>query len=113
MIPTDNVSLADEPLVEIVTILNKKGLHARAAAKFVRIVNSHNAEVKVTRLKVGQTLFDGEDGSPWVASGGSVLGVLTLGAEQGSQLRLTAGGEDAGKVLAELRALIERKFDEE
>lgn len=101
------------PLVEIVTICNRKGLHARAAAKFVQVVNRHKAQVKVTRLTVTQSLFEEADGEQWAASGGSVLGVLTLGAEQGAQLRLEACGEEAGLVLAELRELIERRFDEE
>jgi phosphotransferase system HPr (HPr) family protein len=48
-----------------------------------------------------------------MASGGSVLGILTLGAEKGAQLRLEATGEDAQKVLDNLRDLIDRKFDEE
>lgn len=103
----------DKPLVEVVTIQNRKGLHARAAAKFVRVVNARNASVKVTRLTVTQTLFEETDGEPWAASGGSVLGVLTLGAEQGAQLRLEATGEEAAQVLAELRELIDRRFDEE
>lgn len=104
---------AENLLVETVIIKNKKGLHARAAAKFVRIVNAHDVHVKVTRLTCTQTLFDEDDGEQWAASGGSVLGVLTLGAEQGAKLRLEASGPDAAKTIHELCELIERKFDEE
>lgn len=103
----------DVPVVEIVTIQNKKGLHARAAAKFVRIVNACDVNLTVTRLTTTQCLFDPVEGELWAASGGSVLGVLTLGAEQGAQLRLEATGKDSLKVLQELRDLINRKFDEE
>lgn len=106
------IMTANEALVEILTIQNQKGLHARAAAKFVRVVNACNAEVKVTRVNCTAPLFqDCED--LWTASGGSVLGILTLGAEKGAQIRLEATGEDAQKVLDELRDLIDRKFDEE
>lgn len=103
----------ESPLVEIVTIQNKKGLHARAAAKFVRIVNAYDVNLKVTRLTTTQCLFDPVEGELWAASGGSVLGVLTLGAEQGAQLKLEATGADSAKVIQELRELIDRKFDEE
>ena len=100
------------PQVEILTISNKKGLHASAAAKFVQLVNSHNADVRVARLYATAPLFeDGEDFSS--ASGGSVLGILTLGAEKGTQIRIEATGDDADKVLAALKDLINRKFDEE
>ena len=102
----------DTPIVEILTIQNAKGLHARAAAKFVRVVNACDAEVKVRRVNCTAPLFENcED--LWTASGGSVLGILTLGAEKGAQLRLEASGKEARKVLDELRALIDRKFDEE
>jgi phosphocarrier protein len=103
---------APDAIVQILTIQNKKGLHARAAAKFVKVVNACNADVKVTRVNCTAPLFeDCED--LWMASGGSVLGILTLGAEKGAQLRLEATGEDAQKVLDNLRDLIDRKFDEE
>lgn len=104
--------VTDAPLVEILTIKNAKGLHARAAAKFVRVVNACDAEVKVMRVNCTAPLFeDCED--LWTASGGSVLGILTLGAEKGAELRLEATGRDARKVLDGLRDLIDRKFDEE
>lgn len=101
-----------EPVVAVLTIQNQKGLHARAAAKFVRVVNACDAEVKVTRVNCTAPLFeDCED--LWTAAGGSVLGILTLGAEKGAQIRLEACGADAQKVVDDLRELIDRKFDEE
>ena len=101
-----------EPVVAILTILNKKGLHARAAAKFVRVVNACDAEVKVTRVNCTAPLFeDCED--LWTAAGGSVLGILTLGAEKGAHIRLEATGAEAQKVVDDLHAIIEKKFDEE
>lgn len=104
--------MTQEPIVSVLTIQNQKGLHARAAAKFVQVVNAREADVKVTRLNCTAQLFDDcED--PWMASGGSVLGILTLGAEKGAQIRLEATGKDAQTVLDELRDLIDRKFDEE
>lgn len=104
--------ITETPLVEILTIQNVKGLHARAAAKFVQVVNACDAEVKVQRVNCTTPLFeDCED--LWTASGGSVLGILTLGAEKGAQLRIEATGREARKVLDGLRDLINRKFDEE
>lgn len=103
---------AEAPLVKIVTIQNIKGLHARAAAKFVKVVNACNAELSVTRVNCTAPLFEDCD-DLWTASGGSVLGILTLGAEKGAQLRLEASGEEAQKVLDELSRLIDSKFDEE
>jgi phosphocarrier protein len=103
---------ADAPVIAVLTIQNQKGLHARAAAKFVRVVNECDAEVKVTRVNATAPLFeDCED--LWTAAGGSVLGILTLGAEKGAQIRLEATGAQAQKVVDDLRALIDRKFDEE
>lgn len=100
------------PLVRELTIQNAKGLHARAAAKFVKVVNSFEAEVKVTRVgSSAATLFEEQD-DYWAASGGSVLGMLTLGAEKGATIRLEACGEEAEKLLAALEELITRKFDE-
>lgn len=90
-----------------VGIINKKGLHARAAAKFVKTVAGHNAQVEV--VKLGQ---NGEaDSSP--VPGGSILGLMMLGADPGSQLQLSAQGHDAEEVIAALKELIEARFGEE
>ena len=89
-----------------VEIINKKGLHARAAAKFVKTVASANAQVMV--VKLGQ---EGESDSPEV-QGSSILGLMMLGADAGSKLHITAEGEQAQQVLDMLKELIENRFGE-
>lgn len=97
----------------VLTIQNKKGLHARAAAKFVKVVNAYDAEVKVTRKQQQIASLFEECEDMWAASGGSVLGILTLGAEKGAEICLEASGPDAGLVLDELTALVNGKFGED
>jgi phosphocarrier protein len=81
-------------------IKNKLGLHARAAAQFVKIANRFSSEVMVEkgRLKV---------------NGKSILGVLTLAAACGSTIRIRCDGPDADETLHALETLIEAKFAEE
>jgi phosphocarrier protein len=79
---------------------NKLGLHARAAASFVRIAQKHHAEIFIERD--GQTV-----------NGKSILGILTLACPMGSMITVSAEGVDAIQALAELEALIENKFGEE
>jgi len=89
-------------LRQTVTIVNKRGLHARASAKFVGAVADlpEGAEVKVAK-----------DGN--VAAGGSILGLMMLGAAKGDDVELVVGGAGAEGVLAELVALVEDGFGEE
>ena len=89
----------------LVEIINKRGLHARAAAKFVKVVAGFDAQVEV--VKLGQ----GEEDSQAV-NGGSILGLMMLGADPGSKLSLTAEGVQSTEVLAALKELIENKFGE-
>jgi phosphocarrier protein HPr len=84
-----------------VTIINKLGLHARAAAKLVTLATQYPCEVRVAR--VGQS--NGRE-----VSGKSIMGVMMLAAAQGSRIRLIAEGEGA---LRDLEDLINRRFDEE
>ncbi len=93
-----------------VDISNKKGLHARAAAKFVRTVESFTATVKVAKIS-GVGVVAGAE--PADVSGGSILGLMMLGAECGSSLRLTTSGEQETEVAEALKKLIEEKFGEE
>lgn len=86
-----------------VEIVNKKGLHARAAAKFVKTVTAYNAEVKVAKLGEG-------NGTP--VTGGSILGLMMFGADKGSKLAITAEGAQAKEVLNALKELVENKFGE-
>lgn len=86
-----------------VTISNKKGLHARPAAKFVRTVESFDAEVRVAKV--------GDAELPEVV-GTSILGLMMLGADKGTELILSAQGAQAAEVLAALRELIANRFGE-
>lgn len=90
-----------------VTIQNRKGLHARAAAKVVKTATQFDAQVKVTRV-----LREGEkvDAAPVVAT--SILGLLMLAGDIGSELDLAAEGPQAAEVLKALVDLVNRKFDE-
>jgi phosphocarrier protein HPr len=82
------------------TIINKLGLHARAAAKFVKIANRFESSVKIEKDGV-------------VVDGKSILGILTLAAVQGTKIRLSVSGMDEKASLKALVNLIENKFDEE
>ncbi len=79
---------------------NKLGMHARAAASFVRVAQKYSAEVFIERN--GQTV-----------NGKSILGILTLACPMGGMITIKAEGADALEMLAELEALIENKFGEE
>ena len=83
-----------------VEIINKKGLHARASAKFVETVAKFQAEVTVSR---------GEN----TVSGRSIMGLMMLGASHGSTIQLTAEGPQAELVMQALLQLIAAKFQED
>jgi phosphocarrier protein HPr len=80
-------------------IINMRGLHARASAKFVKTVEAFNAEVTVE--KDGMTV-----------GGLSIMGLMMLAAGPGSAIRVTAEGADAEAVLEALAALIAGRFQE-
>jgi len=81
-------------------IVNRKGLHARATAKFVQCVDRFDADVKVTRC--GETV-----------GGDSIMGILTLGAGLGSTITVSASGAEARQALDALAALISDRFGED
>ncbi|MCK9192291.1 MAG: HPr family phosphocarrier protein [Nevskia sp.] len=83
-----------------VPIVNRLGLHARAAAKLVTLAAKYHAEVQVSK--------DGK-----VVSGKSIMGVMMLAAAQGSLITLRAEGDDAVEAVAALALLIANRFDEE
>ena len=83
-----------------VAICNKLGLHARPATLFVRTANRFQCDVFVE--KDGETI-----------NGKSIMGLLMLAACLGSELTLRAEGADAAQAVAELEALVLRKFEEE
>jgi len=82
------------------TILNKLGLHARAAAKLVTLASEFPGEISVAK------------GSR-VVSGKSIMGVMMLAAAKDSRIRLIAEGDGAEAALDAMEALINRRFDED
>jgi phosphocarrier protein HPr len=85
-----------------VTIVNRRGLHARASAKFVGAVAGLPDGVSVTVSK-----------APNSAAGGSILGLMMLGAAKGDVVEVLVTGDGADAVLGELCALIESGFGED
>ena len=83
-----------------VEIVNKRGLHARASAKFVKLASDFDAEVTVTR--------DGQS-----VDARSIMGLMMLGAGPGSTLELKADGNEAEAVLEALCELVRSRFDED
>ncbi len=81
-------------------IVNRKGLHARATAKFVQCVDRFEAEIRVTRC--GETV-----------GGDSIMGILTLGAGIGSTITVAARGPQAREALDALVALVANRFGED
>jgi phosphocarrier protein len=81
-------------------IRNKKGLHARASAKFVKCAEAFNAAIRVTRD--GQTV-----------GGSSIMGLMMLAAGQGTTISIEAEGPEAAQAIAALTALVEDGFGEE
>ena len=81
-------------------IVNRKGLHARATAKFVQCVDRFDAEVRVTRC--GETV-----------GGDSIMGILTLGAGLGSTIMVAARGPQAREALEALATLVASRFGED
>jgi phosphocarrier protein HPr len=81
-------------------ILNKRGLHARAAAKFVKLAGQFGAEIRVTK------------GANTV-SGLSIMGLMMLAAAPGCCVDIAAEGDDAQAAVAAIAALVAAKFDEE
>ena len=95
-VPTGSATL----LTRSVTVPNRRGLHARAAAKFVTVAERYGASVDV--LRDGQSV-----------SARSIMGLMMLGAGQGSQLEMQADGWDAKEALDALAALVEAGFHEQ
>ena len=81
-------------------IINEKGLHARASAKFVEVVEAFDARAEVTK--------DGE-----TVSGDSIMGLLMLGASRGTQISVMTEGAEAEKLLSALQTLVANRFGED
>ncbi len=81
-------------------ITNKRGLHARAAAKFVKCAGAFAADIEVEK--------DGQ-----AVSGRSIMGLMMLAAAPGCTIDVTAVGDDAQEALDAIAALVDGKFDED
>ncbi|MEI2806363.1 MAG: HPr family phosphocarrier protein [Albidovulum sp.] len=81
-------------------IVNEKGLHARASARFVEVVEAHDASAEVVR-----------DGMR--VSGDSIMGLLMLGASRGTAIEVTTSGAEADKLADALAALVAQRFGED
>ncbi len=82
-----------------IEITNRLGMHARASALLVQTVNQFSSDVKISK---------GDN----VVNARSIMGVLTLGAAKGSEVRVEIRGEDAGEAMLAIEQLIEDKFRE-
>lgn len=98
--PPPNPEGSPPAVSRIVVIPNKRGLHARAAARLVTLAERFGAAVEVVR--------DGQS-----VSARSIMGLMMLGAGQGSKIELRAEGFDAREALDALAALVESGFDEQ
>jgi phosphocarrier protein HPr len=87
-------------ITRVLDIINEKGLHARAAAKFVQTVEKFDAKVTVTRS--GETV-----------GGDSIMGLLMLSAAPGTQITVEASGTQAAEVMQALVELVANRFGEE
>ena len=92
-------SADDPPVVREVEIVNKKGLHARASAKFVQTVEKFDADVRVTR---------GHE----TVGGTSIMGLMMLAAAPGTSITISATGPQAAAAVDALEALITSRFGE-
>lgn len=88
------------PLSRQITIINRRGLHARASARFVKCAEAFDAAIRVS--KDGQTV-----------EGTSIMGLMTLAAAPGCQIALEAEGPEAEVALDALTTLVEGGFGEE
>ncbi len=92
--------MSEAAAVRTVEIVNRRGLHARASAKFVRLASGFDAEVRVS--KDGQTV-----------DARSIMGLMMLAAGPGCCVEIEAEGPDAEAALEALQALIAARFDED
>ena len=94
------ISPDEDALSRELVIVNRKGLHARATAKFVQCCDRFDATITVCK--------DGE-----TVGGSSIMGILTLGAAQGTTIVVTAAGPGAESALEALAELVANRFGED
>ena len=92
--------MSSEPIVRRIRIENRMGLHARPAALLVQAVGGLDCEVLIEK--------DGEQ-----VNGKSIMGVMMLAAEYGSEITVTSQGPDAQRAVVEIERVVARSFDEE
>ena len=92
--------MSGETVRRELTIVNKRGLHARASARFVQLVGGYDATVQVEKdgMSVGGT---------------SIMGLMMLAASPGCSIAVTARGPDAAALMAALEELVASRFGEE
>jgi len=86
--------------MQVLKIVNEKGLHARASAKFVEVVEAHDAAAQVT--KDGMTV-----------SGDSIMGLLMLAASRGTSIEVETSGTEAEALAMALQTLVANRFGED
>jgi phosphocarrier protein len=94
------MSETDGAIVRVLNIVNKKGLHARASAKFVQTVERYEADVTVTRA--GESV-----------GGTSIMGLMMLAAGPGTSITVAAKGHDAAAAMDAISALVDGRFGED
>lgn len=92
--------MSSDSVQRTIPIINRRGLHARAAAKFVNCAERFEAEIYVTRQGVE-------------VPGRSIMGLMMLAAAPGTVIEVRAVGADAAEAIAALEALTANKFDED
>ncbi len=99
--PAAPAAPSDGAIVRVLDIVNKKGLHARASAKFVQLVEQYKqAQVKVTR---------GHE----TVGGTSIMGLMMLAAAPGTQITVECSGPQAAEAMEAITALVSSRFGEE
>ena len=93
-------SVSADPVSRDVIIVNQRGLHARASAKFVQLASGFQADINVEKdgIRVGGT---------------SIMGLMMLAASPGCSIRITASGPDAEAAVGALEVLVGARFGEE
>ena len=89
-----------DPMTRVLTIVNEKGLHARASAKLVELVEGFDADAEV--VKDGMSV-----------TGDSIMGLLMLAASRGTQIEVTTSGNDADALADAIEALVADRFGED
>jgi phosphocarrier protein HPr len=98
--PENPAAAVELPARRVVTVCNQKGLHARAAAKFVKLAESFNAQITVEKNETR-------------VPGCSIMGLMMLAAGPGCDIEIEATGPEAGQAVDALAQLVAGKFDED